>query len=130
MVVSYNDLLELVGIWDYDDNYQEIVQDKINKYFNNLKEEVDNDIEDINKEIFVNMSNINFVDNNITKDNIIKEITNLIDNKEEYDNMSKAINPYGDGNASKYIVDAIVDRYNNRLILLVHNLEIFHLRHF
>ena len=50
--VSYNDLLELVGIWDYDDNYQEIVQDKINKYFNNLKEEVDNDIEDINKEIY------------------------------------------------------------------------------
>lgn len=32
----------------------------------------------------------------------------LIDNKESYDKMAKAINPYGDGNASERIVDAIL----------------------
>ena len=32
----------------------------------------------------------------------------LIDNKDSYDKMAKAINPYGDGNASERIVDAIL----------------------
>lgn len=32
----------------------------------------------------------------------------LLTNDEEYNRMSKTSNPYGDGNASKYIVDAIV----------------------
>ena len=32
----------------------------------------------------------------------------LLTNEEEYNRMSKTSNPYGDGNASKYIVDAIV----------------------
>lgn len=32
----------------------------------------------------------------------------LIDNKESYDKMARAINPYGDGNASERIVDAIL----------------------
>ncbi len=36
----------------------------------------------------------------------------LIENKEEYNKMSKASNPYGDGNASKRIADAIIERYN------------------
>ena len=31
--------------------------------------------------------------------------------KEEYNKMSKASNPYGDGFASKYIVDAIINKY-------------------
>ena len=31
--------------------------------------------------------------------------------KNEYDKMSKASNPYGDGNTSKYIADAIIERY-------------------
>ena len=35
----------------------------------------------------------------------------LLENKEEYQKMSKASNPYGDGNASKKIVDAIVDYF-------------------
>ena len=35
----------------------------------------------------------------------------LLDDKEEYNKMSKASNPYGDGFASKYIVDAIIDKY-------------------
>lgn len=40
--------------------------------------------------------------------NVTKE---LLINKEIYDSMSKASNPYGDGNASKYIVDAIVNKF-------------------
>lgn len=31
--------------------------------------------------------------------------------KLEYDKMSRASNPYGDGSASRYIVDAIVSKY-------------------
>lgn len=45
------------------------------------------------------------------EETIYKETINLLNNKEEYNKMSKASNPYGDGNASKYIVDAIIDKY-------------------
>ena len=38
-------------------------------------------------------------------DRIEKSVSNLIDNKEFYFSMSKAQNPYGDGNASKRIVE-------------------------
>ena len=38
------------------------------------------------------------------RDNIIKEVQDLIDDSDEYQKMSKAHNPYGDGNASKNIV--------------------------
>ncbi len=41
--------------------------------------------------------------------NLTKE---LIENKEEYERMSKASNPYGDGLASKRIVDAIIKKYS------------------
>jgi len=43
---------------------------------------------------------------------IYNETKKLLTNKEEYDKMSKASNPYGDGFASKYIVDAIIQKYN------------------
>ena len=36
----------------------------------------------------------------------------LLDNKEEYEKMSKASNPYGDGLASKRIVDEIIRKYS------------------
>lgn len=36
----------------------------------------------------------------------------LLTSKEEYEKMSKASNPYGDGKASKYIVDIIIDKFN------------------
>ena len=36
----------------------------------------------------------------------------LLTDKEEYNKMAKAANPYGDGHASKYIVDAIIKKYN------------------
>ena len=45
------------------------------------------------------------------EDTIYAEAMKLLNDKDEYEKMSKATNPYGDGNASKYIVDAIVDRY-------------------
>ena len=34
-------------------------------------------------------------------------VSTLLLNKKEYEDMSKATNPYGDGNASKYIVEII-----------------------
>jgi UDP-N-acetylglucosamine 2-epimerase (non-hydrolysing) len=40
-------------------------------------------------------------------DMIIKEAQKLLDNKIEYEKMSKAHNPYGDGKACKKIVEFI-----------------------
>ena len=45
------------------------------------------------------------------EDTIYNETDILLSSKEEYDKMSKASNPYGDGSASRYIVDAIIDKY-------------------
>lgn len=42
---------------------------------------------------------------------IYEETKKLLTNKEEYDKMAKATNPYGDGFASKYVVDAIINKY-------------------
>lgn len=41
-------------------------------------------------------------------ESITNEANNLIRNNEEYEKMTKAINPYGDGLASKRIIDAIL----------------------
>lgn len=49
----------------------------------------------------------------IEKDNIVKLIDELINNKEEYDKMANAVNPYGDGKASERIVDAIRKYFKN-----------------
>lgn len=38
---------------------------------------------------------------------IVREMTNLLENEQEYKKMSIASNPYGDGNASKRIVNVI-----------------------
>lgn len=43
------------------------------------------------------------------KEIIIKEAQKLLDNKEEYEKMSKAHNPYGDGKACERIVEFIRD---------------------
>jgi len=43
---------------------------------------------------------------------IYSEAKKLLTNKEEYEKMSKASNPYGDGLASKRIVDAIIGKFN------------------
>lgn len=46
------------------------------------------------------------------KEAIIKEAQKLIDDKIEYDKMSKAHNPYGDGKACKKIVEFIKGEFN------------------
>ena len=46
-------------------------------------------------------------------DKIYEETKILLTNKKEYEKMAKATNPYGDGFASKYIVDAIIEKYTN-----------------
>lgn len=47
----------------------------------------------------------------INEDRIYNLTYELLSNKEVYEAMSKASNPYGDGFASKYIVDAIIDKF-------------------
>ena len=44
----------------------------------------------------------------VDKDNIIAMASTLLDNEEEYKKMAHAANPYGDGNASKRTVEAIL----------------------
>lgn len=44
-------------------------------------------------------------------DVIYKETLRLLTDKEEYDRMSRASNPYGDGHASERIVDAIIEKF-------------------
>ena len=51
-----------------------------------------------------------------TDENKIYELTKtLLTNSEIYDKMSKSSNPYGDGNASKKIANAIIERYLGRI---------------
>ena len=45
------------------------------------------------------------------KENIIKNVSELIDNKNKYNEMAFAHNPYGDGNASKKIIEGIIDTF-------------------
>lgn len=45
---------------------------------------------------------------------IINEVSTLIDNKEAYDAMSKAVNPYGDGQACRRIVDVLAGKETDR----------------
>ena len=47
------------------------------------------------------------------EETIYIETKKLLDDKNEYNKMSHASNPYGDGLASKYIVDAIIKKYQN-----------------
>ena len=46
------------------------------------------------------------------KDNIVKNVSLLLDSEEEYEKMSKSINPYGDGRACEYIEKIILDYFN------------------
>ena len=47
-----------------------------------------------------------------SEETIYKLTKELLTNKKEYDKMSKASNPYGDGKASIRIADAIIAKYN------------------
>ena len=44
------------------------------------------------------------------KDKIIKEVELLLNNKEEYNKMAQAQNPYGDGHASERIADILIKK--------------------
>lgn len=46
------------------------------------------------------------------EEEIYNSVSNLLVNKGSYIQMSKASNPYGDGKASKYIVDIIMKKFN------------------
>ena len=48
------------------------------------------------------------------EDVIYEETKKLLTDKEEYEKMSKASNPYGDGYASEYIVDAIIKHFTRK----------------
>lgn len=43
------------------------------------------------------------------RENIYDSFRSLLEDEEEYNRMSSAVNPYGDGNASRYIADIIED---------------------
>lgn len=45
-------------------------------------------------------------------DVIYRETIRLLTDKEEYERMSKASNPYGDGHASERIADAIIEKFS------------------
>lgn len=45
------------------------------------------------------------------EETIYQETMKLLSDKKEYEKMSKASNPYGDGSASIYITNAIIERY-------------------
>ena len=47
------------------------------------------------------------------KEKIVNTIQELLNNKDEYEKMAKAINPYGDGNACEYIEKIILDYFAN-----------------
>ena len=45
-------------------------------------------------------------------DTIVKEASKILNDENEYANMSKAINPYGDGKASERIVNSILKYFD------------------
>ncbi|MBR1376741.1 MAG: UDP-N-acetylglucosamine 2-epimerase (non-hydrolyzing) [Bacilli bacterium] len=47
------------------------------------------------------------------EENIYRLTKELLVNQSEYEKMSKASNPYGDGHASEYIVNAIIEKFKN-----------------
>ncbi len=49
----------------------------------------------------------------IEKEDIFKLVDELINNKDEYNKMANAVNPYGDGKASERIVRIIREYFNN-----------------
>lgn len=54
----------------------------------------------------VNMGTVKLVGTNVKA--IVKEVSNLIENNEDYEKMSLALNPYGDGKACERIVNKLI----------------------
>lgn len=48
----------------------------------------------------------------VNEETIYKMTKELLTNESVYRSMTKASNPYGDGNASRYIADAIINKFN------------------
>ena len=46
------------------------------------------------------------------EETIFRLVDELLSDEKEYERMSKASNPYGDGHASERIVDAIIERFS------------------
>ena len=46
------------------------------------------------------------------EETIFRLVDELLSEEKEYERMSKASNPYGDGHASERIVDAIIERFS------------------
>lgn len=49
-------------------------------------------------------------------ENIVRQVSRLLDDRDEYERMSTAKNPYGDGHASERIVDAIIKYFRSKEI--------------
>lgn len=49
--VSYADLLEMIGVWDYDKKLKTLANDKIDEYFKDLIKSIDDDINDARNDI-------------------------------------------------------------------------------
>ena len=47
-------------------------------------------------------------------DKIVTEVSTLLDDQEAYNKMSKAVNPYGDGQACRRVVDIMAGRETDR----------------
>lgn len=50
----------------------------------------------------------------VDKENIFSMTEELLNDKDAYDKMAKAVNPYGDGHASERIVKAIIDKFEEK----------------
>lgn len=50
----------------------------------------------------------------VNKEEIVALAKELLTDEKEYNKMAKAVNPYGDGFASKRIVEAIIERFNKQ----------------
>lgn len=50
----------------------------------------------------------------LSKERIFRETCKLIDNRRMYNRMAKSVNPYGDGKASKRIVDALLSYFRKK----------------
>ena len=73
--------------------------------------ELELDKKEVSKEILRKIKGINLDEfkNKYNKDLLeVFDLKELLDNKEEYDRMSHAKNPYGDGKACERIADAIL----------------------
>ena len=47
---------------------------------------------------------------------IVREVSRLLDSPQEYKQMARAVNPFGDGHTSKRIVELIARRKSDKII--------------